>query len=109
MQGFVDIKSMEDLQITAYAENQQYKPHYDWFAENVVESQGGSNRETTFFVILEADCENCGTQFPKLPIDWSGQDERWCRFVECERLDGLTVKAVPGSAVFWKNLKDDGL
>ncbi len=107
LQGYVGLDQMEDLQITSYAESQQYRPHYDWFAESLVNSMGGTNRASTFFVTLAADCENCGTQFPRLNVDWTRQDPRWCEFVECGNLESLTVNAVPGSAVFWRNLRDD--
>jgi prolyl 4-hydroxylase len=108
IQGLHDINEMEDLQITAYAESQQYRPHYDWFAENLIPSMEYKNRISTFFVTIDADCENCGTQFPRLSVDWSTKDQRWCQFVECEDREKLTVKAIPGSAVFWRNLHEDG-
>jgi prolyl 4-hydroxylase len=107
LQGFVSVDSMEDLQLTAYATGQQYTPHYDWFFEHLVPVMSYQNRGSTFFVTLEADCENCGTQFPRVSVDWRNQDPRWCEFVECEN-NVLTVKAKPGSAVFWKNLDADG-
>ena len=107
IQGFVGVDSMEDLQITAYATGQQYTPHYDWFFEHLVPVMGYQNRGSTFFVTLEADCESCGTQFPRVSVDWRNKDPRWCEFVECEN-NALTVKARPGSAVFWQNLDADG-
>ena len=57
---------------------------------------------------IDADCEHCGTQFPRLSVDWTQKDPRWCDFVECDELEKLTVKAIPGSAVFWKNLHETG-
>ena len=69
---------------------------------------GHQNRGSTFFVTLEADCENCGTQFPRVSVDWRHKDPRWCEFVECEDSNALTVKAKPGSAVFWQNLDGEG-
>jgi prolyl 4-hydroxylase len=108
LQGFMSMDAMEDLQLTAYDQGQQYRPHYDWFLEHVVPSMGNQNRGSTFFVTLDADCENCGTQFPRVGIDWRYKDPRWCEFVDCENIYALTVKARPGSAVFWQNLDAEG-
>jgi prolyl 4-hydroxylase len=107
LQGYHEFDLMENLQITAYAESQQYMPHYDWFAENLIPSMNYQNRISTIFAVLDSDCENCGTMFPRLAVDWSKKDPKWCDFVECQDTERLTVKAVPGSAVFWKNLRDD--
>jgi prolyl 4-hydroxylase len=108
LQGFLNPDSIEDLQLTAYAQGQEYTPHYDWFYEHQVPYMGHQNRGSTFFVTLDADCENCGTQFPRVSVDWTRKDPRWCEFVECEDSSALTVKAKPGSAVFWQNLDGDG-
>ena len=108
LQGFYPIDSIEDLQLTAYTTGQQYHPHYDWFMEHLVPIMGHQNRGSTFFVTLDADCENCGTQFPRVAMDWRGRDKRWCDLVECENNDAVTIKAKPGSAVYWQNLDADG-
>lgn len=98
---------MEDLQLTRYTEGQQYTAHYDWAMDPSKRDQR-TNRDTTFFVILEADCSNCGTRFPKISVDWKQEDQRWCRLVDCNSNDALTVQARPGSATFWRNLHEDG-
>lgn len=108
LQGFIPIDSIEDLQLTAYAQGQQYNAHYDWFTEHLVPSLGNQNRGSTFFVTLDADCTHCGTQFPRVAIDWRYHDARWCEFVDCENIYQLTVNAKPGSAVFWQNLDVQG-
>ncbi|KAI6381068.1 hypothetical protein MCOR25_001366 [Pyricularia grisea] len=59
--------------------------------------------ETTISVVLKATCGGgCGTQFPKIHIDWSAEDPRWCDLVDCDE-KALTIKAKPGNAIFWKN------
>lgn len=103
LQGFVDIRKLENLQMTAYEQGQNYAPHFDWFDQRTL-SKKRSNRASTFFAILEADCTNCGTRFPRLQVDWSARDARWCGFVNCNSTESLTVEAVPGAALFWRNI-----
>jgi prolyl 4-hydroxylase len=67
-----------------------------------------SNRITTFFAILEANCTNCGTNFPKLKYDWEQEDKKICKYVECGQ-DSLVVKPIADSALFWRNLHMDGV
>jgi prolyl 4-hydroxylase len=35
----------------------------------------------------------------------------WCKFVDCDEEweNGVTFRAVEGNAVFWENLKEDGM
>ncbi|KXH53738.1 2OG-Fe(II)oxygenase [Colletotrichum salicis] len=106
-QGYVDLDMMEDLQVTRYLEGQQYTNHYDWAANPAARNQT-TNRETTFFAVLDVDCASCGTRFPKISVDWGVEDERWCNLVDCAAQTELTVRAVAGSAVFWRNLHSDG-
>ncbi|EME44323.1 hypothetical protein DOTSEDRAFT_34790 [Dothistroma septosporum NZE10] len=103
-QGYEPLENIESLQVTAYQQDQQYRDHFDWFGPKANVTK---DRITTFFGVLEADCDNCGTNFPDLPVSWDGQDERWCRFVDCTA-SSVTVLPVPGSALFWKNLHSDG-
>ncbi|KAK3076029.1 hypothetical protein LTR53_000074 [Teratosphaeriaceae sp. CCFEE 6253] len=114
------------MQVTSYQQGQQYRPHWDWF----LEPNRTTNRLSTFFAItakyngyrppatyvgrtpltywqLEADCENCGTQFPKIRADWSQRDQRWCEIVDCSQ-EVLTTRNIPGGAVFWRNLDNEG-
>ncbi|PQE16818.1 2OG-Fe(II)oxygenase superfamily protein [Rutstroemia sp. NJR-2017a BBW] len=106
-QGYVDLEMMESLQATRYLEGQQYTNHYDW-ATNPAARNQTTNRETTFFAVLDVKCSDCGTRFPKILVDWSVEDEKWCKLVDCTAVDELTVRAVAGSAVFWRNLHSNG-
>lgn len=63
-----------------------------------------TDRVTTIFAVLEATCGNCGTSFPRLSVDWAKESPKWCQFVECDNVDALAVRAVPGNALFWKNI-----
>ena len=92
-----------EMQVTSYSPGQRYRPHYDWF----MEPNRTMNRLSTFFATLQADCENCGTQFPKIQVDWAREDPRWCKFVDCDE-EVLTTRNVKGSALFWRNLHEDG-
>lgn len=107
-QGFHTLDLIESFKITKYEKGQEFQEHFDWFPSNHSVSRGGINRITTFFAILEADCEGCGTSFPSISIDWKNEDRRWCDIVECEDTKHLTVKPNPGSALFWRNLLSDG-
>jgi hypothetical protein len=78
------------------------KPHHN------TSIRSGMNRITTLFAILEADCRECGTTFPKIAIDWKNEDTRWCDVMDCGDTEHLTTKPVLGSALFWKNLHADG-
>lgn len=106
-QGYVDLALMEDLQVTRYLEGQQYTDHYDW-ASNPAARNQTTNRDTTFFAVLDVECLNCGTRFSKIPVNWAMEDQKWCRLVDCGVQKELTVRAVAGSAVFWRNLHSDG-
>ncbi|KAJ5243364.1 uncharacterized protein N7469_001691 [Penicillium citrinum] len=106
IQGLVNQRQVENLQITAYKQGEKYSAHYDWFDGRVHPS---ANRASTFFVTLEADCDNCGTRFPRIQIDQKLRNSYWCDFIDCRDLEGLTVHAVPGSAVFWRNLNASGM
>jgi prolyl 4-hydroxylase len=69
------------------------------------------SRATTGFGILKADCHNCGTQFPRIKTNWSfsrTNDQGWCRILDCEE-EVLTVNAIPGSVLFWRNIDEDGM
>lgn len=86
---------------------QQYKPHWDHF-QDVPIPRNMSQRESTIFAVLEASCHECGTRFPNLAFDWSKEDQRWCQYVDCNDKTGLTIRPVPGNALFWKNLNTTG-
>jgi prolyl 4-hydroxylase len=100
-QGFVPLYNIEALQATKYTEGQEYKPHWDWGGHN-------RHRDTTFFGIIDVSCETCGTHFPALGVNWAYEDRRWCQFVDCDNIQSLIVRPVPGSALFWRNLHSNG-
>jgi prolyl 4-hydroxylase len=101
-QGLIAPERMGALQVVRYEEGQEFTAHFDWAESST------NHRETSFFGILEADCKDCGTQFPNLRAYWPTEDKRWCRLVDCEENEMLTFKAVSGSALFWKNLHTNG-
>lgn len=102
-QGYPAPRRRIDLQVTKYEQGQEYLPHFDWFTEN----SKTTDRLSTFFVILEADCVDCGTQFPDLDIDWRHQDPRWCTYMDCTQ-EVLTTRNIVGSALYWVNLNATG-
>lgn len=102
-QGYEPVDNVESIQVTAYAKGQQFRNHFDWYGSDANVTK---DRITTFFGILEADCDNCGTHFPDISANWTGLDERWCRIVDCDA-EALTVLPLPGSALFWRNLHMD--
>jgi prolyl 4-hydroxylase len=61
-----------------------------------------------FFAILGATCETCRTRFPDLKIDWSKEDQSCRQFLDCSDRDGITIRPIPGNALFWKNLDKSG-
>lgn len=93
------------MQVTSYAASQEYKHHFDWYMEPNVKS----NRLSTFFAILKADCEECGTEFPLLNGTGAAGREhgKWCEFIDCGR-ERLTTKNLEGGALFWVNVDHRG-
>jgi prolyl 4-hydroxylase len=71
-------------------------------------------------VWLGDQCEGGGTRFPRLE---KPKSEAWCRFIECGEDDngdgsgadendmgmGVTFKPMKGNAVYWENMKTDGM
>lgn len=120
-QGFVSEDKFEQIQATRYLEGGEYIPHYDTLStrrplkqENMKTEEGAKNstghfeRLTTIFAFLDDSCgSHCGTQFPRIVIDWDSEDKKWCEIVDCHERT-LTFRPRAGSAVFWKNLRDDG-
>jgi prolyl 4-hydroxylase len=103
-QGFSAVADIEPLQATRYAKEQECETHYDWGDPTLMNN---TNRITSFFAILEANCSDCGTKFPHLKYDWEHEDERLCNYVECGT-NSLVVKPIEGSAIFWRNLHENG-
>lgn len=108
-QGHAPLSHMETLQMVHYGPSQHFALHKDWGRL----SPAGHERATTFFAFLKAECNECGTHFPHLQLDWSKSgpqaEEDRCRLVECTSLkNGTVFRALAGSAVFWRNLDDNG-
>lgn len=91
------------LQATIYGKGQEFKTHVDWHNNPDLVM----DRLSTIFGILDVSCGNCGTQFPRVEVDWSKKDPALCDFFECGD-EVLTAKAVAGSALYWRNLFDNG-
>ncbi|KAH6671019.1 hypothetical protein B0J14DRAFT_484488 [Halenospora varia] len=109
-QGFdIPRTHLEPLQLVQYFKGQNYHFHTDWFsAASQTTSAVGGNRLSSFFVYVEAtNVTGGGTNFPVLDAP---KDERWCEFVDCDEPyeNGVTFRPVPGNAVFWQNLREDG-
>jgi prolyl 4-hydroxylase len=62
-----DIKKAESWQLTQYAPEQFYRPHFDFF-HNEEQLKGKSNRIGTFIFYLNDDFTGGETFFPKLNI-----------------------------------------
>jgi prolyl 4-hydroxylase len=111
-QGFDTMReSLEPLQLVQYGQSQEYHSHTDWFTSPAqTTSEYGGNRLSSFFVYVSAsaDIVGGGTRFPLLNAP---EDERWCEYVDCdvELEDGVTFRPVQGNAVFWRNLKWNGV
>jgi prolyl 4-hydroxylase len=104
-QGFAPLDHFEVVQVVKYHNKQRFDAHYDWRGNLT------RDRHTSFFALLEANCSNCGTHFPRVRFDDQTNrghaDERWCRLVNCTA-DELIFLPQPGNAIFWRNLDDDG-
>jgi prolyl 4-hydroxylase len=104
-QGYMRLEDMS-IQLTAYQPGQEYKHHYDWFSY----PPGTSSKNTfsTFFAILHATCEDCGTEFSFINTTARPYyDKRWCNVIDCDK-PVLTTRNVEGSAIFWVNLDAEG-
>lgn len=107
-QGFLPTSSIQKLQVTTYKPGQFYGKHLDSLGNTSKIVEDRWLRTTTGFGILEADCEKCGTQFPNIKTEWTqSHGRRWCHILDCEE-EILTVKPVPGSVLFWRNLDNEG-
>ncbi|KAK8873444.1 prolyl 4-hydroxylase alpha subunit [Apiospora arundinis] len=105
-----DKKKLETLSTQRYQVGGFFTLHYDYFAQ-----PGQPDRASTLNVYLEANCTGGGTHFPLLPRP---RDPAWCEYIECgtteeaegaeEPLDGVVFKPIPGNAIYWENLREDG-
>jgi len=109
-QGFdVPRTHLEPLQLVQYSRGGTYHWHTDWFESAAqTTTAAGGNRLTSFFVyVAAANITGGGTNFPVLNAP---SDELWCDYVDCDESweNGVTFRPVPGNAVFWQNLREDG-
>ncbi|KAF6818524.1 prolyl 4-hydroxylase alpha [Colletotrichum plurivorum] len=107
IQGYTPSNMHESLQLTRYSTGQLFTPHLDPLEDYL--NGTATHRLTTIFAIIEATCEDCGTQFPNLNINWTAEDPTWCSYVDCNNHNALTVKAVAGNALFWKSWDNNGV
>jgi prolyl 4-hydroxylase len=107
-QGNTPVENIENLQAVKYQAGGRFNPHYDW----LYEATGGfgldtsGNRESSFFVYLEANCTGGSTNFPAVdrPVE-----REWCETLNCVDEGGKQVKTVEvkpkvGRAIFWWNV-----
>jgi len=99
-QGFTRDVSVE-LQTTRYYCGQEYKSHFDWYDQVGKTTYG--KRISTFFVILESNCTQCGTHFPDLHFDCGEMSSKFNEVVDCGNVEGTIVRPIPRSAIFWRN------
>lgn len=68
----IPIENIEPLQLVHYGVGEQYKPHYDFFSEDILNAseKGKGQRQVTFFVYLNSLDEGSGggTVFPKVNV-----------------------------------------
>jgi len=79
----------EPIQGQLYNGGEYFRPHYDWFGKEAMESHGGiaGQRTHTLMIYLNDDFKGGETNFPNKE---------------------LSVKPELGKAVWWRNTKDDG-
>ncbi|RMZ74019.1 oxidoreductase 2OG-Fe(II) oxygenase family [Pyrenophora seminiperda CCB06] len=127
-QGWRPYTFIEKLWTQRYGQGGHYTYHYDWSTATKT-----SGRVSSFMVYIAGECKGGGTHFPRLekPV---GED--WCRFVECDvegvygnnststastaansskvgpgkeyLNNGVIFKPIPGNAVYWENMRNDG-
>lgn len=66
------------------------------------------DRQSTFFMYLQADCEGNETECPAVQLGEHMDRELWCIFIDCEDKDGVKWKPKAGKALLWENLDGEG-
>jgi prolyl 4-hydroxylase len=120
---------LEPLQLVKYGVGEAYDEHTDWFTNPAQTGpEVGGNRVSSFFVYVKVseDIVGGGTRFPGVDAPGTpaeealgsgffgagleGGGQEWCEYVDCDEPweNGLTVRPVQGSAVFWANLLPGG-
>lgn len=105
LQGYLNQpEKIEPPRITYYEQGQQFKPHYDW----TTSPEGKvTDREATIFAFIDQTCDDCGTAFPTVSVDWSKKSRLWCEFFDCG-MEYLLSKPLRGSALYWRNVDSEG-
>ncbi|OQE41271.1 hypothetical protein PENCOP_c005G06667 [Penicillium coprophilum] len=94
---------MEQLSLQLYRENGFFSYHHDQFDS----PPNRLNRYSTYNVFLKGDCTGGGTHFPLIPRP---EESAWCNYIDCESTEpGVIFKPIAGSAVYWVNIREDGL
>ncbi|KAJ5188325.1 Prolyl 4-hydroxylase alpha subunit [Penicillium cf. griseofulvum] len=94
---------MEQLSLQLYRENGFFSYHHDQFDS----PPNRLNRYSTYNVFLQGDCTGGGTHFPLIPRP---TESAWCNYIDCESTQpGVIFKPIAGSAVYWVNIREDGL
>lgn len=106
-QGFGNVGVVEPLKVLRYELGGHYEHHHDSFPEDAAQHSMEGNRQSTFFVYLDADCTGGGTNFPRLTRP---RGDEWCRLIDCDESPehGVTFKPITGNAIFWYNLMANG-
>ncbi|TAQ83467.1 hypothetical protein B7494_g8208 [Chlorociboria aeruginascens] len=107
-QGWKKDLLIERLRTQRYGTGGHYTHHYDWSGASRVQ-----DRVSTFMVYVDTHPEIQGgeTEFPRMRMPM--KRGRWCEFLVCaegeEREMGVVFKPIKGNAVFWENLRADGM
>ena len=102
---------IEELQAVKYAVSEEFRPHFDWWAE------ADNPRISTFFAYLACHsgnhtapgpCRGGGTQFPNYikPVP-----SEWCDVVDCDEdkgPQGVAFNPILGNAIYWSNVHPNG-
>ncbi|KAJ5689011.1 hypothetical protein N7462_003403 [Penicillium macrosclerotiorum] len=95
-------------QLVTYKPGQQYKLHYDWFRESMRYKDGRlCNRVASIFVFLEADCTGGETYFPRVVSSASSLVSEG-KAIQNSSFEGIMFRPIPGNALFWINVVDNG-
>ncbi|KAI1568879.1 2og-fe oxygenase family protein [Pyrenophora tritici-repentis] len=125
-QGWRPYTFIEKLWAQRYNQGGHYTYHYDWST-----ATKSSGRVSSFMVYVAGECRGGGTHFPRLEKPVGNE---WCRFIECDvegvygnrtstasttanssnasgkedLTKGVIFKPIPGNAVYWENMRNDG-
>lgn len=102
-QGHISPRRIEALQLVRYRPGEKYGAHHDWD----VSDNSSSIRTSTFFAYVGCDgCEGGSTKF--YSITKKAMSREWCRVIDCEAT-GIEFLPIPGAAIFWENIDENGV